>query len=39
MDARELVKYTCEALLERKGHEIEVLHIEQLTTLAEYFVI
>ena len=39
MDARELVKYTCEALLERKGQEIEVLHIEQLTTLAEYFVI
>lgn len=39
MDAKELVKHTCEALLERKGHDIEVLHIEQLTTLTEYFVI
>lgn len=39
MDAKELVKYTCEALLERKGKDIEVLHIEQLTTLTEYFVI
>ena len=37
MDAKELVKYTCEALLERKGHDLEVLHIEQLTTLTEYF--
>ena len=39
MDAKELVKYACEALLERKGHDLEVLHIEQLTTLTEYFVI
>ena len=39
MDAKELVKYACEALLERKGHYLEVLHIEQLTTLTEYFVI
>lgn len=39
MDAKELVKYTCDALLERKGRDIEVLHIEQLTTLTEYFVI
>ena len=39
MNAKELVKYVCEALLERKGKEIEVLHIEQLTTLTEYFVI
>lgn len=39
MNANEIVKYTCEALLERKGRDIEVLHIEHLTTLSEYFVI
>ena len=39
MEIKEQVKYICEALLERKGHEIEVLRIEELTTLAEYFVI
>ncbi|WP_122790224.1 ribosome silencing factor [Intestinibacillus sp. Marseille-P6563] len=39
MEAKELLKYTCEALLERKGCDIEVLHIEELTTLTEYFVI
>ncbi len=39
MEAKELLKYTCEALLERKGRDIEVLHIEELTTLTEYFVI
>ena len=39
MDAQELVKYACEALLERKGQQLEVLRIEELTTLAEYFVI
>lgn len=39
MNAKELVKYTCDALLERKGRDIEVLHVEHLTTLTEYFVI
>lgn len=39
MEVKEQVKYICEVLLERKGHEIEVLRIEELTTLAEYFVI
>ena len=39
MEIKEQVKYICEALLERKGHEIEVLRVEELTTLAEYFVI
>lgn len=39
MEIREQVKYICEALLERKGQQIEVLRIEELTTLAEYFVI
>ena len=39
MEAKQQVKYICEALLERKGHEIEVLRVEELTTLAEYFVI
>lgn len=35
----EQVKYVCEALIEKKGREIEVLHVEQLTSLTEYFVI
>ena len=39
MNAQETVKYICEALLERKGRDIEVLHVEQLTSLTEYFVI
>ena len=39
MNAQETVKYICEALLEKKGKEIEVMHIEHLTTLTEYFVI
>ncbi len=39
MEAKQQVKHICEALLERKGREIEVLRIEELTTLAEYFVI
>ena len=39
MTAQENVKYICEALLEKKGHNVEVLHIEQLTALTEYFVI
>lgn len=39
MNAQETVKYICEALLERKGKDIEVLHIEHLTSLTEYFVI
>ena len=39
MTAQETVKYICEALLERKGRDIEVLHVEQLTSLTEYFVI
>lgn len=39
MNAKETVKYICEALLEKKGKDIEVMHIEHLTTLTEYFVI
>lgn len=39
MTAQETVKHICEALLEKKAREIQVLHIEKLTTLAEYFVI
>lgn len=39
MTNEEKVKYICQALLEKKGHDIEVLHIEPLTTLTEYFVI
>lgn len=39
MTAQETVKYACEALLEKKGKDVQVLHIEHLTTLTEYFVI
>lgn len=39
MNAQETAKYICEALLERKGREIDVLQVEHLTTLTEYFVI
>lgn len=39
MTAQETVKHVCEALLERKGKDIQALHIEHLTTLTEYFVI
>ena len=39
MNAQETVKYICEALLERKGREIDVLHVEHLTSLTEYFVL
>lgn len=39
MTAKEIVKYACEALLEKKGKDVQVLHIEHLTTLTEYFII
>ena len=39
MNAQETARYICEALLERKGKEIDVLHVEHLTSLTEYFVI
>ena len=39
MNAQETARYICEALLERKGREIDVLQVEHLTTLTEYFVI
>ncbi len=39
MDVKETVKAVCEALLEKKGTELEVLHVERLTELTEYFVI
>lgn len=39
MTAQENAKYVCEALLEKKAREIRVLHVEHVTTLAEYFVI
>lgn len=38
MTVTEQVKHICEALLEKKGSKIEVLHVEQLTALTEYFV-
>ncbi len=39
MNANEIVKHICEELLEHKAQDLEVLHIEHLTTLTEYFVI
>jgi len=39
MTVQETVKAVCEALLERKAKELEVLHVERLTELTEYFVI
>lgn len=39
MTAQQTVKAICEALLEKKGQDVEVLHVERLTELTEYFVI
>lgn len=39
MTAQETVKAICQALAEKKGKDIEVLHIEKLTEMTEYFVI
>ncbi|MBS5165786.1 MAG: ribosome silencing factor [Butyricicoccus pullicaecorum] len=39
MNAQQTARYICEALLERKGRDIDVLQVEHLTTLTEYFVI
>ena len=38
MTAKETVKAICEALIEKKAQGIEVLHVERLTELTEYFV-
>ena len=39
MTVKETVKAICEALIEKKAQGIEVLHVERLTELTEYFVI
>ena len=39
MDSLELAKAIAKALDNRKGDNIEVLHVEDLTTLADYFVL
>ena len=39
MDSLELAKAIANALENRKGDDIEVLHVEDLTTLADYFVL
>lgn len=39
MTAKQTVTAICEALLEKKAMGIEVLQVEQLTELTEYFVI
>ena len=39
MTAKDTVKAICEALIEKKAQEIEVLQVESLTELTEYFVI
>ncbi len=39
MTAQKTAKAICEALLEKKGQDIQVLQVERLTELTEYFVI
>ena len=39
MTAKQTVKAICEALLEKKAQDIQVLQVERLTELTEYFVI
>lgn len=39
MTAKQTVKAICEALREKKAQQLEVLHVERLTELTEYFVI
>ena len=39
MDSFELAKAIAKALDKKKGEGIEVLHVEELTTLADYFVL
>ena len=39
MTAQQTVKAICEALIEKKGQDIQVLQVERLTELTEYFVI
>lgn len=38
MDSLELAKAIAKALDSKKGDSIEILHVEDLTTLADYFV-
>ena len=39
MDSLELAKAIAKALDNKKGESIEILHVEDLTTLADYFVL
>ena len=39
LTAKQTVKAICEALLEKKAQDIQVLQVERLTELTEYFVI
>lgn len=39
MTAQQTVQAICKALDEKKGQDIQVLRIEEITTLAEYFII
>ena len=39
MTEKQTVKAICEALLEKKAQDIQVLQVERLTELTEYFVI
>jgi ribosome-associated protein len=39
VDSLELAKALVKALDDKKGDSIEVLHVEELTTLADYFVL
>ena len=37
MESRELAKQICEALADKKGEDIKILNISEVTVLADYF--
>lgn len=39
MESRELAKQICEALADKKGEDIKILNISEVTVLADYFII
>ena len=38
MESRELAKQICEALADKKGEDIKILNISEVTVLADYFI-
>ena len=39
MESRELAKKICEALADKKGEDIKIINISEVTVLADYFII